>query len=114
MRFAHAFSIVLCAVSLSSAADEAMPPIDQIYLALQDGRSDDAQHMISRVLAAHPNSAKAHYIQAEVYARARKISQARGELEMAQQLQPDLRFATPHAIAELRTQLSDTSRPKED
>jgi clan AA aspartic protease (TIGR02281 family) len=114
MRCSQAFAIILCTVALSSAADEPLPTIDQIYLALQDGRPDSAQHMISRVLAARPNSAKAHYVQAEVYARAGKLSQARSELKIAEQLQPDLRFATPHAIAELRTQLSETSAPKED
>ena len=114
MRISHTFAIVLCALSLYSVADEPMPTIDQIYIALQDGRPEDAQHMISRVLATHPNSAKAHYVQAEVYARAGKLSQARSELKTAEQLQPDLRFATAHAIAELRTQLADTSQPRED
>ena len=80
----------MCALSLYSVADEPMPTIDQIYIALQDGRPEDAQHMISRVLATHPNSAKAHYVQAEVYARAGKLSQARSELKTAEQLQPEI------------------------
>jgi clan AA aspartic protease (TIGR02281 family) len=114
MRVSHAFAVVVCALSLSAAADEALPTIDQIYIALQYGRSDEAQHMISQVLTARPNSAKAHYVQAEVYARAGKQSQARAELKKAEDLQPDLRFATAHAIAELRAQLTDATAPKEE
>jgi clan AA aspartic protease (TIGR02281 family) len=114
MRLTCALAIVCCTLSLWSMADEPLPTIDQIYLALQDGRSEEAQRMISRVLVAHPSSAKAHYVQAEVYARAGKLSQARDEFKSAQQLQPDLRFATPRAVAALRAQLSDASDPKED
>ena len=114
MRITCALVIALFALSPHCGAEEPLPTIDQIYLALQDGRSEEAQRMISRVLVTRPTSAKAHYVQAEVYARAGKLSQARGELKMAEQLQPDLRFATPHAIAELRAQLSESSAPKED
>jgi predicted aspartyl protease len=58
-------------------AADSLPAIDQIYLAEQAGRTDEAQRMIAQVLAAHPNSAKAHYVQAEVYARAGKMALAR-------------------------------------
>src|ERR1700759_1146280 len=105
--------LLLCAFSLRGAADEPLPTVDQIYLAEQAGRADEAQRMISRVLAAHPNSAKAHYVQAEVFARAGKLSQASSELQTAEKLQPDLRFAKPRALAELRAQLTDSSQPRE-
>jgi clan AA aspartic protease (TIGR02281 family) len=90
-------------------AADALPTIDQIYLAEQAGRTDEAQRMISQVLAARPNSAKAHYVQAEVYARAGKMALARNELAKAEQLEPSMSFAKPRAIAELRAQLASRS-----
>jgi clan AA aspartic protease (TIGR02281 family) len=114
MRIPCALVLILCTLSLGSAADEPLPTVDQIYLAEQAGRSDEAQRMIARVLAVHPNSAKAHYVQAEVFARAGKLAQARGELKTAEQLQPDLKFAKPRALAELRAQLSESAPPRED
>jgi clan AA aspartic protease (TIGR02281 family) len=107
-------ALILCCASLETWADEPLPTVDQIYLAEQAGRMDDAQQMIARVLAAHPKSAKAHYVQAELYARRGKTSEARSELKTAEQLQPDLHFAKPHAIAELRAQLSEGAQPRED
>ncbi len=114
LRLLPTLALLLCVLPLETFADDPLPTVDQIYLAAQSGRLDDAQQMIVRVLAAHPNSAKAHYVQAEVYARTGKTSEARAELEKAQQLQPDLHFAKPRAIAELRAQLSDGSQPREN
>lgn len=109
MIFARAIALVLCACAISAWAADSLPTVDQIYLAEQAGRLDEAQRMISQVLAAHPSSAKAHYVQAEVYARAGKLSQARSELAAAERLQPDLQFAKPRAISELRAQLAERS-----
>jgi clan AA aspartic protease (TIGR02281 family) len=115
MRFFHALTLVLFALPPRMAvADDPLPTVDQIYLAEQAGRKDDAQRMIAQVLAAHPKSAKAHYVQAELYARAGKLSEARSELKVAEQLQPDLGFAKPRAIGELRAQLAEGSQPGED
>ena len=112
-RVLPALALLLSAIPFATFADGPLPTVDQIYLAAQAGRLDDAQLMIVRVLAAHPDSAKAHYVQAELYARAGKISEARTELQKAQQLQPDSHFAKPRALAELRAQLSEGSHPRE-
>jgi clan AA aspartic protease (TIGR02281 family) len=105
--------LALCAFASSVWAADPLPTIDQIYLAEQAGRADEAQRMIAQVLAARPNSAKAHYVQAEVYARAGKISQARTELGIAERLQPNMQFAKPRAISELRAQLSERQTPNQ-
>ena len=101
-----AISLALAGFVAAASAADSLPTIDQIYLAEQAGRTDEAQRMIAQVLAARPNSAKAHYVQAEVYARAGKLSLARGELAKAEQLEPSMAFAKPHALSELRAQLS--------
>ena len=81
------------------------PTMDQIYTAAAGGHLDQAQQMITQVLADHPNSAKAHYVQAELYAREGKTSLARSELATAEQLKPGLPFASPRAVQELKAQL---------
>jgi hypothetical protein len=81
------------------------PTMDQIYGAAAGGHIDQAQQMITQVLADHPNSAKAHYVQAELYAREGKTSLARSELGAAEQLKPGLPFANPRSVQELKAQL---------
>jgi clan AA aspartic protease (TIGR02281 family) len=104
-----AWALALVGFVTSIRAADSLPTIDQIYLAEQAGRADEAQRMIAQVLTARPTSAKAHYVQAEVYARAGKTDLARTELAKAEQLEPTMAFAKPHAIAELRAQLAARS-----
>jgi clan AA aspartic protease (TIGR02281 family) len=104
-----AMALTVAALVPCGRAADALPTIDQIYLAEQAGRADEAQRMIAQVLAARPNSAKAHYVQAEVYARAGKFALARGELAKAEQLEPSMAFAKPRAIAELKAELAARS-----
>src|ERR1700737_4282631 len=91
-------------MSLPAFAD-ADPTMDQIYSAAAGGHLDQAQQMISQVLADHPTSAKAHYVQAELYAREGKTGLARSELSTAEQLKPGLPFANPRSVQELKAQL---------
>ncbi len=81
------------------------PTVDQVYTAARSGHLDQAQQMITQVLADHPNSGQAHYVQAELYAREGKIALARAELATAEQLKPGLPFANPRAVQELNAQL---------
>lgn len=104
-----AMALTLAGLMPSAWAADSLPTVDQIYLAEQAGRADEAQRMIAQVLAARPNSAKAHYVQAEVYARAGKLNLARTELAKAEQLDPSMAFAKPRAIAELKAQLAARS-----
>jgi len=85
-----------------AAAD---PTVHQIYEAASSGHLDQAQQMMDQVLRDHPTSAKAHYVQSELYAREGKISLARAELERAEQLQPGLPKENPRSVAELRSEL---------
>jgi clan AA aspartic protease (TIGR02281 family) len=106
-----AMALTFAGLVSSNWAADSLPTIDEIYLAEQAGRADEAQRMIAQVVAARPNSAKAHYVQAEVYARAGKLALARSELARAEQLEPSMAFAKPRAIAELRAQLAARSGP---
>jgi len=112
--------LVLAAAALSigatfalgspSFAQAADPTMNQIYEAAAGGHLDQAQQMITQVLADHPTSAKAHYVQAELYAKEGKTSLARSELATAERLNPGLTSFSPRSVQELRSQLGQTTR----
>jgi uncharacterized protein len=86
-------------------AQAADPSMSQIHDAAAAGHLDQAQQMISQVLADHPNSGKAHYVQAELYAKEGKIPQARAELGTAERLNPGLTDFNARSVQELKSQL---------
>jgi hypothetical protein len=86
-------------------AQAADPTMHQIYEAADSGHLDQAQQMITQVLADHPTSANAHWVQAELYAREGKISLARAELGTAERLNPGLTEFKPRSVQELKAQL---------
>ncbi len=83
----------------------AEPSLEQVYEATRSGRLEEAQQMMQEVLRAHPNSAKAHFTEAEVLARSGDLAGGRSELALAQKLQPGLPFAKPSAVTELKNEL---------
>jgi hypothetical protein len=94
---------------------DTLPTVDQIYQAEEAGHLDQAQQMVSEVLKARPDSAKAHFVQSELFAKQGYLSQARSELGAAERLDPSDHFAKPAALSELKTQLGSgqhTSRPQ--
>jgi uncharacterized protein len=98
------------ALLASSAARAAEPSVDQIYQAAKAGNYTQAQSMMDQVLRDHPDSAKAHFIQAELFAKEGKLNAARGEFQKAQQIDPNLSFAKPAAVQELKSVLSGGNR----
>lgn len=97
----------LLGCSLAMAQSE--PTLKQVYDEAQAGRVEQAQVMMQQVLVAHPGSGKAHFVQAELYARQGKASLAREALATAEKLTPGLAFAKPEAVSALRAQLSAKS-----
>lgn len=93
-------------VGLGSVMAQAEPSMNQIYQAAQAGKLDEAQVMIQQVLIARPNSAKAHFVQAELFARQGLASRGREALLTAEKLAPGLPFAKPEAVQALRAQLA--------
>ncbi len=83
--------------------------IDQVYQAVESGHLDQAQQLMNQVLRDHPDSAKAHYVEAQVSARAANFPRAREELAKAQQLDPSNSFAKPQALAALQHELARSS-----
>jgi hypothetical protein len=90
---------------LGSAMAQSEPTLAQVYEAAQTGQLDKAQTMMQQVLVAHPNSAKAHFVQAELSARQGNLARAQEELTTAEKLAPGLPFAKPESVQQLRSQL---------
>jgi uncharacterized protein len=100
------------AVSLSGPvlADAADPTVHQIYEAAQAGHLDQAQQMMDQVLRDHPKSSKAHYVQAELFAKEGKTALARAELAQAEEFDPGLPHENPRSVQELKSELGLGSR----
>jgi len=88
------------------------PTIAQIYQAAENGNTADADRMIAKVLQDHPESAKAHYVHAEVLSKEGKLASARAELDRANQLAPGLPFAKSESVAELRERIEGSPAPR--
>ena len=104
------FLIAAC-LSLGLAMAQSEPTMKQIHDAAQAGQMDQAQSMMQQALVAHPNSAKAHFAQAELAARQGKTERAREALATAEKLSPGLTFVKPEALQALRAQLAAPVRP---
>jgi len=107
---AAALSVGAALAFSSPVFAQADPTMNQIYEAAAAGHLDQAQQMITQVLADHPNSAKAHYVQAELYAKEGKTSMARVELGIAERLNPGLTSFSPRSVQELKLQLGLSTR----
>jgi hypothetical protein len=91
--------------SLRAAAADAEPTMKQIYEAATTGHPDKAQEMITQVLANHPGSARAHWVQAEVFAKAGNNNLARSEVLETERLNPGLTDFSAKAVRELKVKL---------
>jgi antitoxin component HigA of HigAB toxin-antitoxin module len=113
MKLSRFFTCLLALVLATGATvslAQAEPTVDQIYQAANAGDMRKAQGMIDQVLRNHPNSAKAHYVKAELAARELDAATARQSLARAEQLAPGLPFARPEAVQALRTQVDRLGR----
>jgi len=93
-----------------SASAEGSPTLQQIYQTAQAGKLDEAQGMMDKVLREHPNSGKAHFVEAELLAKQGRLSNAEAELHTAERLEPGLPFAKPQAVQELKARIGATHR----
>lgn len=89
----------------SPAMAQAEPTLKQIYETAAAGKLPEAQIMVQQVLVAHPKSAKAHFVQAEMFSRQGNLPRAREALAEADKLEPGLPFVKPEVVQVLRKQL---------
>lgn len=92
---------VLSFLLLSPAWAESLPTIHDIYTTAKAGQIEQAQTMVDKVLAAKPNSSKAHFVKAELCARQSNLDCAKTELAAAKRIDPGLAYASPAAVKKL-------------
>ncbi len=97
-------------LSFSTLALANEPSLHEVYQKIQAGQLAQADVMMKEVLQNHPNSAKAHYIMAELRLKEGRLEQARAELARAEKLAPGLPFAQVDSVQKLRTQLAAGSK----
>ena len=96
-------------VSAVMALADTLPTVHQIYQTAQSGDLNHAHQMIEEVLRAHPESAKAHYVDAEILIRQNDFTNAKNEFAIAEKLAPGLPFAKPESVLHLRQRLASSS-----
>ncbi len=101
--------VFAAAVLLTSNAAFAEATLPEVYKAVQSGQMAKADAMMKEVLQNHPNSAKAHYVAAELYLKEGKVDVARNHFMTAQNLAPGLPFAQPESVQKLQVQLANTA-----
>lgn len=106
--------LMLSGISLiAPPALAAEPSLHQVYQAAEAGRLNEAQNMMQEVLQAHPNSGKAHYVEAELLVKQGQLGKAESELNAAERLAPGLPFAQPQAVQNLKNLLGKGQATRE-
>jgi hypothetical protein len=104
--------IAALALIASFAATAAEPSIDMVYQQAQAGHMETALNDMAVVLQNHPNSAKAHYVYADLLAKSGQYDHASAELSRAENLAPGLPFVTrPGAVTELKQVIATHGHP---
>ncbi len=98
--------LLLASLGAGLPAFAAEPSLHEVYQAAGAGKLDEAQRMMQTVLQAHPNSGKAHYVEAELLVKQGQLKQAASELAAAEKLAPGLPFANPRAVVSLRENIA--------
>lgn len=101
--FVGVFASVLLLTTHLAYAEATLP---EVYQAVQSGQLARADAMMKEVLQNHPNSAKAHYVAAELYLKEGKLEAARKHFVQAQNLAPGLPFAQAESVQKLQMQLA--------
>ncbi len=92
-KFLPRLSLPLALVTALTAGAAQAATLDQVDTLLRGGHLVQADHAIAQVLAAQPDSARAHYLDARLLAAEGKWPLAEDELQRARRLDPTLSFA---------------------
>jgi hypothetical protein len=92
LRLLLCVAVLALGAAAAEAAPAAVPSIHDVYTAASTGHVAQARREIDQVLAAYPDSAKAHYVSARVAALQGDWPMASRELSKAQSLDPGLGF----------------------
>ena len=101
-----ALAMVASVVFINGTALAADATLHEVYQAAEAGNYREAQAMMDQVLRDHPNSAKAHFVEAELLAKQGRLASAQTELAIAERLDPGLSFVSAMAVQQLKARLA--------
>ena len=84
--------VAACAAALWSVAAMALPSTTDVQAAIKSGDYPKAETMMQEVVTAKPQSAKAHYLYAEILAHDAKFTDAAAQARKAREIDPALSF----------------------
>lgn len=102
--------IGLLALAGSGAAFAGDAPKD-VEAALHQGNYTLAGQELQQAIAEHPQSAKAHYLLAQVLAHQGNIGEAQQQAAQARQLDPKISFTTPARFEHFQSELNQALAP---
>ena len=88
-------SIAGLALALAAVGAWALPTLQQVQEEVRLGHLANAESMMREVVAARPESARAHYVYAEVLARNGNFDQAAEQARLARTADPKITFTDP-------------------
>jgi len=92
------FSVALAATAADSPKD--------VQALIARGDYTGAEAMLRQAISEHPQSAKAHYVLAEVLAHEGNIGDAKAEAGKAASLDPSIRFTDPARFQQFQSKLT--------
>lgn len=98
--------------AVMNTAAWALPSTQDVETAVRQGNYSQAESMMSEVVAAKPDSAKAHYLYAEMLAHNRNFAKASQEAARARQLDPSIKFTTPDKFSAFEQLLQREQAPQ--
>ncbi|MGI4860522.1 MAG: tetratricopeptide repeat protein [Janthinobacterium lividum] len=92
IRGALCASILTAGLPLTVFAAQSAPSVNDVEAAIARGDLQGAQTMLDQVVAAHPGSARAHYLDAQVLERNHRYGDALTQLNAARNIDPAIGF----------------------
>ena len=104
MKLKHCLlAVFVAALSISAWA---LPSVQDVESAVKQGQYAQAESMMKEVVDAKPNSAKGHYLYAEILARNGRFTQATEEARAAERLDPAIHFTQPEKFRQFQQLLA--------
>ena len=97
--------IVILSLALWSALAFALPSTDEVEAAVKAGNYAQADSMMQEVVAAKPQSAKAHYFYARILAHEGKFNDAAAQAHAAQGIDPSITFTDAQKFREFEQEV---------
>src|SRR3979411_2376301 len=103
--------IAAVALATLSVLAWALPTLQEVEAQVRQGNYPQAESMMREVVAAKPDSARAHYVYAEILAHEHKLAQAVEEAKTARTIDPDVKFTDPEKFRTFEASLLRAQNP---